>query len=346
MQSDRRIIVLTEGMSNDQHGKTAVSVIRYNTEAVVAILDSTEAGRTSQDLFECGGDIPVVADLQAVSGVNTLLIGIAPPGGQLPPAWRPIICQALISGLDIISGMHDFLSDDEEFRALAQEHHAKIWDVRKNTFKQVATAEDFDESCFRVHTVGHDCSVGKMVTSLEINKAFVQRGLDSSFVATGQTGMMITGSGLPIDCVVSDFLNGAAEELVRTHQQHDIMVIEGQGSILQPLYSPVTLGLLHGCRPDALILCYATHRKQYLNTQRAIPPLNEFVVHYESIASAMHPCSVVGVAMNSRGLSAAAYEEEKKRVMDDLELPVVDVIRDDASVLADALLRHKERIGK
>lgn len=346
MHAQRKMIILTEGMSDDCHAKTAVSVIRYNTKDVLALLDSTQVGKTCQALFDCGGNIPVIANLQEASGANTLLIGIAPPGGQMPESWRPIIKSAISHGMDIISGMHDFLSDDSEFQHLAEQHQVSIWDVRKNTFKAVATTHGIDEHCYRVHTVGHDCSVGKMVTSLEINKAFYQLGLDSTFVATGQTGMMITGRGLPIDCVVSDFLNGAAEELVRTHQEHDIMVIEGQGSILQPLYSPVTLGLLHGCRPDALILCYATARQCFLNTEHSIPSLKEFISIYEQIAGAMHPCSVVGIAMNSRGLDEQAYQAEKLRVHGELGLPVVDVIREDPQVLADALLSHKERIGK
>lgn len=346
MDQQRRLVILTEAMSNDHQGKTAVSVIRYNTTEVIAILDSTNAGKCSQDLFQVGGNIPVIAQLSEAQEATALLIGIAPPGGTFPQAWRPIIKEALDRGLHIISGLHDFLGDDPEFSALAREHQVHIHDIRKNNFRQVATRLGINDSCYRVHTVGHDCSIGKMVTSLEIDKRMRERNIDSTFVATGQTGIMITGTGLPMDCIVGDFLNGAGEELVRQHQNHDVMLIEGQGSIIQPLYSPVTLGILHGCMPDALILCYATHRKQFTNTDIPIPPLQTFVNLYEHISSAVHPCKVVGVAMNSRGESDTFYEQEKQRIQNELQLPVTDVIRENADVLVDALLSHKQEIGK
>lgn len=346
MSTNRRLVILTEGMSNDHQGKTAVSVIRYNTNEVIAVLDSTEEGKTSQELFQCGGNIPVIANLDQAENPGALLIGIAPPGGVFPDTWRPVIKQAITTGLDIISGLHDFLGDDAEFKALAEKHNVSILDIRKNNFKQVATRQGINESCYRIHTVGHDCSIGKMVTSLEIDKCLRKDGHDSKFVATGQTGIMITGSGIPMDCVVGDFLNGAGEELVRQHQDHDFMVIEGQGSIIQPLYSPVTLGILHGCQPDALILCYATHRKDFTNTDIPIPSLKEFISLYEHICSAVHPCKVVGLAINSRGETDEFYQQEKERVSSELGLPATDVIREGAEPLIDALLTHKKEIGK
>ncbi len=346
MSENRRMVILTEGNSNDHRGKTAVSVIRYNTEEVLAILDSTEAGKTSQELFNCGGDIPVVANIDEVENPGSLLIGIAPAGGKLPPSWRAVICQALNNGMHIISGLHEFLSDDEEFATLAEKNNVRIEDIRKNNFKQVATRQGINETCYRVHTVGHDCAIGKMVSSLEIDKELNAQGHDSAFVATGQTGIMITGSGLPMDCIVGDFLNGAGEELVRQHQDHDIMLIEGQGSIIQPLYSPVTLGILHGCMPDSLILCYATHRNKFVNTDIDIPSLSKFIELYEGICNPVHPCKVIGIAMNSRGETDEFYEAEKKRVFEEVGLPVSDVIREGAAPLIPALLEHKKSIGK
>lgn len=344
--SQRRLIILTEGRSNDHQAKTAVSIIRYNTDEVLAVLDTTQAGKTSQELFGCGGDIPVIADIAEADNPNALLIGIAPPGGVFPDEWRAVIKQAISAGMDIISGLHDFLSEDSELAELAGQHKVAIHDIRKNKFKQVATREGIHESCYRVHTVGHDCSIGKMVTSLEINKSLQAQGHDSQFVATGQTGIMITGAGIPMDCVVGDFLNGAGEELVRQNQHHDIILIEGQGSIIQPLYSPVTLGILHGCMPDALVLCYATHRSTFTNTDIPIPNLKTFIDLYEGICNPVHPCKVTGIAMNSRGETDEFYQEEKKRVEDELGLPVTDVIRESANPLLPALLEHKKAIGK
>jgi len=211
--SDRRFVILTEGHSNPVTAKTACCVIRYCPEQVVALLDAEQQGKRSSDLLSVG-DVPVIGSLADAADANALLIGIAPPGGRLPPAWRESIRQAIARGMDVVSGMHEFLNDDPEFARAAKENDARLVDVRNNRITQIARGEGLREDCLRIHTVGHDCSVGKMVTAYELTRGLKDRGLDAKFAATGQTGIVIEGEGYPIDCMVADFVSGAAEQLV------------------------------------------------------------------------------------------------------------------------------------
>jgi uncharacterized NAD-dependent epimerase/dehydratase family protein len=344
----QRLLVLTEGHSDPHSAKTAVSVIRYRTQDVVAVLDSTAAGQTSQSLLGVGGTIPVVASVSEAPEANALLVGIAPPGGRLPATMRRAVLAAIEKKMDIISGLHEFLSDDAEFAAAAAKSGAKLFDVRRNQEREIATREGIDERCLRIHTVGLDCAVGKMVVSIEVAKALKAGGHDAQFVATGQTGIMIAGEGCPIDCVVADFINGAAEKLVRANQHHEIMVIEGQGSLAHPAYSAVTLGLLHGSIPDGLILCYEVGRTQVESGKARVPlkSLAEMIRVNETMANIMHPCKVIGVAMNSRKCTPEEAEAERERVRRELGLPVCDVLRHGAQELAEAVLKLQKEIGK
>ncbi|MCC7086065.1 MAG: DUF1611 domain-containing protein [Pirellulales bacterium] len=343
----RRLIVLTEGYSNPINAKTAVSVIRYRPGDVVAVLDSAFAGKTASDLLGIGGDIPVVGSIEQAPVADTLLVGIAPQGGKLPAGMRQAVLAAIQRGMTIESGLHEFLADDPEFAAAAAEHGSQLIDVRRNRERDVAKREGIDERCLRIHAVGNDCCVGKMVVSIEVADALKAKGHDAVFVATGQTGIMIAGSGCPIDCVVSDFINGASEKLVLAHQQHEIMVIEGQGSLAHPAYSAVTLGLLHGCMPDGLIVCYEVGRT-HVNGLEHVPlkSLEEIIRANEAMANLMHPCRVIGVAMNSRLCTPQQAEIEREQVRARLSLPVCDVYRHGADELADAVLRLQREIGK
>lgn len=343
----RRLIVLTEGYSNPINAKTAVSVIRYRPGEVVAVLDSGAAGKTAKDILGVGGDIPVVASIDDAPQADTLLVGIAPQGGKLPQVMRRAVLAAINRGMTIESGLHEFLADDPEFTAAAAKSGAKLIDVRRNREKDVAKRQGIDERCLRIHTVGNDCCVGKMVVSIEVADALKAKGRDAVFVATGQTGIMIAGSGCPVDCVVSDFINGAVEKLVLANQQHEIMVIEGQGSLSHPAYSAVTAGLLHGCIPDGLIVCYEVGRK-HVNGLEHIPlkSLEEIIKINEAMANLMHPCRVIGIAMNSRLCTPEQAEAEREQVRSRFGLPVCDVYRHGAGELADAAIRLQKELGK
>ena len=340
----RKIVLLTEGYSDPFYAKTACSMLRYRQQDVVAVLDQSHRGKTAQDLFLVGGEIPVVGSLDGVSA-DAMFLGIAPPGGKLPDSWRPLIMDAMIRGLDIVSGLHDFLSHDSEFAKQATDHGRQLIDVRKNDERQTATGVGLSPDCLRVLTVGHDCSVGKMVTSLEIQRELIRRDVDAGFVATGQTGIMISGDGVPVDCVVADFVNGAVESLVQRHEHHDVLMIEGQGSISHPSFSAVTMGLLHGAAPHAMIYCYEVGRDKVKGLD-SIPLLSHeaLIRSYEENASLRHPSSVIGIAMNSRNVSAAEAELERHQMQAEYGVPVCDVYRHGAGELANAVLDRKREL--
>jgi uncharacterized NAD-dependent epimerase/dehydratase family protein len=337
--------LLTDGSTDPLNAKTASCVIRYCADEVVALLDTTEVGKTAHELLGVGGDIPVVARLADAPGADTLIIGIAPAGGKLPPSWRAILLEAIERGMKLVSGLHDFLGDDPEISAAANRQGAEIHDVRKNNERDVANRLDLREDCLRIHTVGQDCSVGKMVASVEIARGLAKRGYDAKFVATGQTGIMVAGDGCPVDRVVADFLSGAVEKLVLANQHHDILLIEGQGSLAHPSYSAVTLGLLHGCMPHGMILVYEAGRRNVSGLEHVpLPSLKKLVELNEAMASLAMPSKVIGVAMNSRLLTPEEAEAERERVRRELGLPVCDVIRHGPGDLSDVILALRQKL--
>ena len=249
-----------------------------------------------------------------------------------------MVLEAIGRGMDVVSGLHDFLADDDEFADAAQRCGVQLIDVRRNKEKEIARRAGLRDDCLRVHTVGHDCSVGKMVTSIEVVNELKRRGRDAKFVATGQTGIMVEGDGVPVDCVVADFVSGAIERQILEHQHHDLLLIEGQGSLVHPSYSGVTLGLLHGCSPHGLILCYEIGRERVTGIpEMPIPPLAEIKRLNEIMANVMQPCEVIGVSMNSRLVSSEEAERERERVRQEFGLPVCDIFRHGSSELADAV---------
>lgn len=347
MNQPRRMIILTDGHNDLHTAKTARCVIRYRPEEVVAVLDRASAGRTCGEVMGLGGEIPVVGSLADAPGANTLLIGIAPPGGKIPADWRPIVLEAIGRGMTVVSGLHDFLTDDPEFRRAAEEHGTRLVDLRANDERDVASRVGIREGCLRLHTVANDCSCGKMVAAVEVAEGLTRAGVDAAFVATGQTGIMIAGGGIAVDRVISDFVSGAAEHLVLDNQHHDAIVVEGQGSLIHPRYSGVTLGLLHGLMPDGLIYCYEMGRREIFGMEPlALPPHRRVIDFYETAANFVYPCRVLGVAVNGQRFSDDEVAAECRRVEDELNLPTCDVIRHGPQKLVEAAVALKREIGK
>lgn len=339
-----KYIILTEGLSNPHSAKTARNLIHYEPSRCIALFDRGHTGKSSMELLGTGA-VPVIDSLRDFPGATSLLIGVATPGGKIPPAYKQVILEAIELGMNVVNGLHDFLADDPEIASAASEHGVRLVDIRRNTERRVASREGINPLCLRVHTVGNDCSLGKMIVSLELNNALVARGYDAKFVATGQTGILIAGGGIPIDAVTGDFINGAAESLVLQNQHHAILNIEGQGSLVHPRYSSVTLGLLHGCMPHGLIMCYEAGR-EYIHGMNniKIPPLNDVIHLYEQTANIMHPCKVIGIAINSRKFTASQAAEERARVRALTGLPACDVIRDGPEELLHALLSLQKSV--
>ena len=272
-------------------------------ERIVGVL-TAQRGPTVQDVLGFGGAIPVIGDFERglALGVTAVLIGIAPTGGQLPPEWRGWLKTAIGRGLEIWSGLHTFIGDDPELGALAREKGVRVLDARKPPADLgIADGRAAEVAAYVILTVGTDCNVGKMTTQLELCSALNRRGHKTRFVATGQTGIFIEGWGIAVEAVVADFIAGAAERLVlQGAEGADIVLVEGQGSINHPGYSGVTLGLLHGSCPDALILCHQASREYIGDYRQAawlkIPPL-EMIEIYESDGAVRRP--VIGIAPNT-----------------------------------------------
>lgn len=350
----RRIAILAEGSFGWHSGKTATGVIRYSQDTTVAVIDSTKAG---QDVFQAlggpiGKGIPVVQDINEALTYqpDTLLIGIAPRGGALPESWRWQLLTAIEAGLNIISGLHVFLSDDPELRAAAKKHGVTIWDVRRPPEKtRMAAFTPHRPGSHTVLLVGSDCGSGKMSTALEADAEAQRRGLNSSFVATGQTGMMISGSGLPVDRLIVDFTAGLVEEMVLDFSnQHDWVFVEGQGALNHPGYSPVTLGLIHGSMPDALIFCHKAGQTTIEGYEHcSLPPLQRLFAINEQMANLVRsdqqpPCKIVAISLITQHLN----EEDAHKAITELEvetgLPVTDTFRFGAGKLVNALQKHFE----
>jgi len=341
----RRMVVLTEGKLNVWTAKTAVSIFRYLPDEVCCVLDSQAAGQDLEKLVGTGSGIPIVATLKEALATkpNTLLIGIAPVGGRLPAPWRKTVLKALAAGLDVISGLHFFLGDDPVIARAAKKHRRRIWDVRRvpdnlDCSKNVAK----DTKCRRVLTVGSDANLGKMSVSLELTAEARRRGWDAEFLATGQTGMIIAGSGICVDRVISDFVNGAIEDEVLKRKQREILFIEGQGSIAHPAYSGVALGLLHGCAPDAIILCHCPTRKTTHSVETPIAPLPLLVELHEKLARLLCPSKVVGIGLNTFGMSDDAAHAAVEQAERETGLPATDVFRFGCAKLMDALEEYYE----
>jgi uncharacterized NAD-dependent epimerase/dehydratase family protein len=345
LRHHQRIVLLTDGHSTPFLAKTAMSLLRYRTSDVVALLDGQSDAKTTAALLGVGGEIPVVASLADVPQADSLYIGIAPPGGKLPASWRGIIIEALKRGMDVVSGLHDFVTDDPQYVQLAKANRCQLIDVRRNRFKSTASCRTFRPGSIRIHTVGHDCSIGKMVASVEVQRGLAAAGHDAKFLATGQTGIMISGEGVPIDCVVSDFVNGAAEQLVFDNQAHDYLLIEGQGSVTHPAFSAVTLGLLHGSAPDGLIYCYEAGRKFVKGLDGIpLPDMSRQVALFLSAANFRHPCRLIGIAINTRALSPEQAAAEIAQAEQTFGVPACDVYRDGADKLVQATVALRQSI--
>jgi uncharacterized NAD-dependent epimerase/dehydratase family protein len=319
-----------------------VGVVRYCREQVVAFLDSQAAGKDLHALVGAGAGVPIVASLEeaAARGADTLLIGIAPPGGRLPDDWRGLLRRALAGGMNVISGLHQYLADDPELSAAAAGSGAVIWDVRKPARDYpVATEKANATRAKRVLTVGTDCNLGKKIAALEITAALRRHSVDAEFLATGQTGIMISGKGVPLDNIISDFVSGAAETLVVENGDHDVLLIEGQGGLLNASYGQVTLGLMLGSLPDAMIMVHAPARRTIRHLSTPIPPLGEVIALHERILRYLHPSPVIGVALNTFGLSDEAARRAVDEAAAETGLPATDVVRFGAGPLAEAIRR-------
>ena len=343
----RRLVILTEGHGIDD-AKTATGVIRYGSDVIVAVVDSTMVGRNVSESLP-GHDIPFVGRLSEALDQpvrpDGLLLGIAPTGGKLPATWRSIILEAIDAGLDIHSGLHQFLADDPEFAGAAARTGSQLIDYRRPPDRMETTLGRRHLPGKRVIlTVGTDSAIGKMSVALELVAAGRRDGVSAVMVPTGQTGMMIEGWGAAVDRLISDFTNGTVEWLVELGEARgDWVFIEGQGSIDHPAYSAVTMGLIHGGTPHAMVLVHkpglAEHDFDHLpDVSFPIAPLVPFIEMHERIAELIAPSKVVAIALNT---SLYARDDEARALVatirEETGLPTDDVVRFGADGLWSAI---------
>jgi uncharacterized NAD-dependent epimerase/dehydratase family protein len=338
MSNPRRLVILTEGQFGAHHAKTAMGVIRFATDRTVAVLDSSIAGRNVSEWLP-GHDIPAVATLSDAMALpeppDTLLIGIAPTGGKLPPEWRTTILEAIEKGLEVHSGLHTFLGDDPEFSAAAAAKGVRIVDYRRPPERhETAVGRPHAPGKRVILTVGTDCAIGKMSVALELRRAALAQGDKAVFVPTGQTGMMIDGWGVAVDRVISDFVQGTVEWMLEEAESRgDWIIVEGQGSLDHPAYSSVTLGLIHGATPQAMVMVHkpglAGHDWDHVpGREFPIAKLPEFIRLHEQVAGLVAPSKVVGVALNTMLYpDPGEAREVVARIAEETGLPAADPVR-------------------
>ncbi len=289
----------------------------------------------------CGADLglkDLTLEEARAAGAKTLVIGVANRGGVISAAWKKVLIEALEQGYDLASGLHNLLRDESDLAAAAQTHGGTLHDVRVPSVAY-PVANGVKRSGKRCLAVGTDCSVGKMYTALSLERDMRERGMKASFRATGQTGILITGQGVPLDAVIADFMAGAIEHLTPDNDEDHWDLIEGQGSLFHVSYSGVTMALVHGGQPDALILCHEPTRAHMRGLPgHKLPTLEQLRDTALPLARIANPaCEVVGVSVNTQALGEAQAREYLARVEAEMGLPATDPFRFGVGKLVDAL---------
>ena len=337
-----KVAILAEGQFTRATAKTAIGVLRYAPFDVVAVVDSTRAGKDAAECVGAGAGVPVVATVEEAigRGATVLLIGTAAAGGHIPDGYRAALGRALERGVEVWNGLHERVLADPALAAAATRGSARVRELREPPADLPIGGHRARRAAARVVlTVGSDAAVGKMTASLEIVAALRRAGERAEFVATGQTGIAIAGQGIAVDAVVADFIAGAAELMVcEAAERADWVIVEGQGALTHPGFSGVTLGLLHGAGPDLMVLCHDVSRLSVKGYDDGMPlrPLREYVRIYEDAAAwrrppGYPPARVVAVALNT-----ATVNEELSRAMIETAaietgLPAADPVREGAA---------------
>jgi uncharacterized NAD-dependent epimerase/dehydratase family protein len=339
----RRIVILADKKFGPISSKMANGAIRYLNEQIVAVIDSSKSGKTVQDVLGFGGDIPIydTLDESLRHDPNTLLIGISPAGGKFPSEWYPLIINAIQNRLHIISGLHEFLNNIAEFTVLAEKYRVRITDLRQSKKPNILSrgiAKKFRSKI--ILTVGTHGNIGKMTTTIELVKELQERGKSADWLATGQIGILLKGKGVPIDSIKGDFISGNVEAAIASLDgKYEYVFIEGQGSIQHLGFSAVALGIMHGCLPDAMILC---HRTDIGITEYGVDTnnLGRIIDLHEQMLSFVKPSKVVGISLNTYNLDENKAKEYMAEIHNKTGLPTTDPVRFGSKVLTNALINY------
>lgn len=344
IDAKQKLIIYSPGEFGGKKGKTGDGVLKFSPERVVAVVDPANKGKTVEQMLGYGGPTPIVETVEDALKYKpeAMLLGCAFTGGRMPKQWRQDIIEALNQKIDVINGLHDFLCDDVDFQNAANKSGAKMIDLRKPPEDLiVGMGRARHSKAHIILTVGTDCNVGKMTCALAVHQQLVKSGKKSAFVATGQTGIIIDGQGVAVDRVIGDFMAGVIEELVLDAAKNaQFVLVEGQGSLAHPGYSGVTLSLLHGAAPDAMILCHQAVRTRIGETEFSIASLDLMIKTYENMAEFIRPAKVIGISVDTRGLSEQEAKDILEKYKNETNLPVTDPIRFGVENLVDAIENH------
>jgi uncharacterized NAD-dependent epimerase/dehydratase family protein len=333
---DKKFVLFAEGCFGIFTSKIAASLIRYNGDRCVAVIDSRKAGLTVQDVLGYGGSIPIVGRVEHALNLRpeVMIIGKGLHSAELPSGWKPHLLAAIQNGLHLINSIHYRLNDDPDIARAVREKGVTIWETKDSPSVPLNRARVLDLDTWVIHTCGSDSNIGKKTAGLEIWKEANRRGISTGFAATGQSGMLISGHGVAVDGVPGDFMAGAVEQAVLgAAAGKEWVVVEGQGSLNHIGFSSVALAILHGSLPHALVFC---HRLGAERTKVWDTPMNEELTVFE------RPAKVAAISVNSFGFTDEDYRREAEKLEADTGLPVVDPLRDDgAARLVDTLRAHQ-----
>ena len=329
-QSDK-IAIWMESSIDDDYGKMGISALRYLDNEILCVIDSVFAGKKISEVSIIKKDIPVVENINKAKamGANVLLLGVLTSGGVRPKSWNNVIKEALNQGMSIINGLHDQVYPD--FSKYLTDKTQWIWDTRVPQFvPKIGSAKAINLSNKRVLMIGTDMAAGKMTVGLELYSYLKEKQINTGFVATGQVGITVTGKGIPLDAYKLDHACGAVESAVIEQKDKDVVIVEGQGSILHP-GSSATLPLMRGTCPTHMILCHIARNDSLRSLENIkIPDLKKFIKLNEELASVIgtYPSTkVIGVALNTTLMTDEAAKEFIEKTEKETGLPATDVVR-------------------
>ena len=343
LNKNQKIAIYAEGSMGTLFAKMAEGVIRYSGNPITCVIDSHQAGKSVSEVCGIDKDIPILETIDEAFefGSEVLLLGTAPSGGRLPESWIQIIDKAIERGLSVVNGLHDNVNDIFSSKLGSNQW---IWDIRNpiNKKPKIGAARASFLSNQRILMIGTDMAVGKMTAGLELADSLRAEAKDVVFLATGQTGICISGNGIPLDAYKVDYASGAVEEMVLKYKKNKYLIIEGQGSLLNP-GSTATLPLMRGSCPTALVLCHR-HGLDVVEseTKILIPPLDEVISLNEQLATCLNSfpkAKVKAIALDTRGLDDVSAKNEICKLQDKLNLPVTDPVRFSAKKIANAILK-------
>ena len=330
MSQKKKIVILSHGAFNYIKNKTGNMLIRYRTDEVVALLDRTKSGMTANDELGYGGNIPVLDNFDACIDLepDTLVIGNASQGGFISDDYRSEVIKAIEFGCDIISGMHHFINDDVEFVQLAEKHNVSLFDLRRPPDPPNFPKGSWHKRKIPVLLiVGTDCDTGKMTTAWEVSERLKSRGRKVEFIGTGQTGILLSGAGVPIDAVKADFMAGEIEHLIdKVSEDTELIIVEGQGALTNQYYAGVTLGLLHGAMPDYMLMTHDPARDLDV-TDYPMATMRLVMDMHLDLMSNFKKSKFIGINLLTFKLSDEDARIEIDKVKEEYSMATTDLIR-------------------